>query len=102
MGEQSQRQATQLRDLATKIASRFTTIVWLASLLAMCFWLLFAGTPFWQHSSSFYSNLVFMVAVPAMLAVSSIGIIVLRTLSGQQHAQAGSCSQLAARLLPPR
>jgi hypothetical protein len=87
-----------------KAALHVSRAIWLASLLAMASWLLFAGTPFWHYSSSFYSNLIFMVAVPALLALSSLGIVVLQPVCGKarQHAHISSCSRVAAHLLPPR
>ncbi|WIA40883.1 hypothetical protein OEZ86_004546 [Tetradesmus obliquus] len=67
----------------------------------MVTWLLCAGTPFWRYSSSFSSNLAFLVVAPALLALSSLGIVVLQPLCGKGQQQANSCSSLT-RLLPSR
>ncbi|WIA36833.1 hypothetical protein OEZ86_008088 [Tetradesmus obliquus] len=68
----------------------------------MVTWLLFAGTPFWQYSSSFSSNLAFLVVAPALLALSSLGVVVLQPLCSKGRQQAEEGSFLTACLLPPR
>uniref|UniRef100_A0A383W8R5 Ferric oxidoreductase domain-containing protein n=1 Tax=Tetradesmus obliquus TaxID=3088 RepID=A0A383W8R5_TETOB len=70
----------------------------------MVTWLLYAGTPFWRYSSSFSSNLAFLVVAPALLALSSLGIVVLQPMcsKAQQHASIGIWRRVAAHLLPPR
>ncbi|KAF6254932.1 hypothetical protein COO60DRAFT_273403 [Scenedesmus sp. NREL 46B-D3] len=105
----------------------FARGTWLAAALTLCLWLLFAGTHHWRNNSSIsasmakplhickdqqslsactslFSNLVFLVLAPFLLAVSSLAIVVLQPLCGRPHqaAHCGSCSRLAAHLLPPR
>jgi hypothetical protein len=113
--------------MAARGALLLSRAIWLAAALALCLWLLFAGTHHgrsnssiaaamdrqlsickYQQSSSacnsLFSNLVFLVLAPFLLAVSSLAIVLLRPLYGEsvQTAQAGSFSRMAAQLLPPR
>ena len=88
--------------MAPKAALLAVQGIWLAAVLAMATWLLYAGTPFWRYSSSFSSNLAFLVVAPALLALSSLGIVVLRPLCSKGQKQAKGFSFLAAHLLPPR
>jgi hypothetical protein len=101
--------------------------IWLAAALVLCLWLLYAGTHHGRSNSSIsaavdrilsickyqrsasacttmFSNLVFLVLAPFLLAVSSLAIVLLRPMCGKSvpAAHVGSCSRMAAHLLPPR
>jgi hypothetical protein len=103
MGEASHKQVPKASAMSYTAALIAARGIWLAAVLAMCTWLLFAGTPFWRYSSSFSSNLVFLVVAPALLALSSLCIVVLQPVCGKggQHVQINRCQRLVAHLLPP-
>jgi hypothetical protein len=116
-----------VRIMAARGALLLARGVWLVAALAICLWLLLAGTHHWRNNStiaavmerplsicryqqsnsactSLFSNLLFLVLSPFLLAASSLAILVLQPLCGEslQAAQFGSCSRMAAKLLPPR
>jgi hypothetical protein len=113
--------------MAARGALLLARAIWLAAALALCLWLLYAGAHHgcsnrsisaavdrqlaickYQQSASacttMFSNLVFLVLAPFLLAVSSLAIVLLQPMCGTsvQTANAGSCSRMAAHLLPPR
>lgn len=104
MGEAPRQRGFETLQMSYKAAYYVAKATWLAAALAMVIWLLYAGTPFWRYSSSFSSNLAFLVVAPALLALSSLGIVVLQPLcsKAQQHASIGIWRRVAAHLLPPR
>jgi hypothetical protein len=119
--------SNRCRKLAARGALLLASGIWLAAALASFLWLLYAGTHHWRNNSSIaaamelpldicryqqsnsacttlFSNLLFLVLAPFLLAVSSLAIVVLQPLAGKpvQAANYSSCSSVTAYLLPPR
>lgn len=127
MSYNTKKSGGSIRQMAARGALLLARAIWLAAALALCFWLLLAGTHHWRSNSSIaaamerplsicrhqptnsactslLSNLLFLVLAPFLLAASSLAILVLQPLCGKavQAAHFSSYSRLAATLLPPR